>query len=66
MGNTLDFSNDTEFVLADQNEQTKQARQWENLDEKTVVAEIRTLNTRVTELALSIKKVVTDNDYENT
>ena len=66
MGNTLDFSNDTEFVLADQNEQTKQARQWENLDEKTVVAEIRNLNTRVTELALSIKKVVTDNDYENT
>ena len=35
MANVLDFSNDTEFVLAEQAEQTRQARQWENLDEKT-------------------------------
>ena len=66
MANVLDFSNDTEFVLAEQAEQTRQARQWENLDEKTATEELRALNTRVTQLAYDIRNMVQDNKYEET
>ena len=63
---TLDFTEDTERLVKQSIEDAKQAEVWENLDEKSITNEIFGVNQRITDAFNHLKRMVEDNDYENT
>lgn len=60
-----DFSDDEE-VLREQREDAKRAEQWDCLNEKEMAGELNMLNSRVSNCALQVSRMMVDNDYSKT